>query len=283
MSGLSGVMTTCHRKSSSYLSLQAPPTSPLSFTTWCIQFLIYSKPACRQRNLFFFFSLTCMAYEKDPSPLVRVVLGSGFNSVLLVLGSHWLPNCFHISSSPTRRRCRSSRHNIGLLTRLPLFWLTTAAVLLCLVWTQPLTMLTVALNWQVMLTLIICLFLPFCSNYSSSARMTKYQHKVHSQRWLSSPKRVSTNRPFGLKPLKENTDFQLNKLSCFLLIAFIMWWLLEWHLCVLLLEASFSQVQRTDQSLANLTLQWEAKEMSFSQCKSTSCLVWFHPFFLVLF
>lgn len=53
--------------------------------------------------------------------------------------------------------------------------------LLLSVWAQLPTALTFAPNGQIKLTLIICLFLHFCSNYSSSARMMKYQHVVRSR------------------------------------------------------------------------------------------------------
>lgn len=126
---------------------------------------------------------------------------------LVVLVSHWLPHCTRrttcgecaFTSAPqTSWRCWYDRKasdmasaSSGLLTWLLLFWLTTAAAFFLSVWTQLLTMLTV--NSRSKLTnnanadhLFVS---PFCSNYSSSARMTKYQHKVHSHCWLSSPKK----------------------------------------------------------------------------------------------
>lgn len=106
--------------------------------------------------------------------------------------------CFHISSSETSWRCWYDRKasdmasaSSGLLTWLLLFWLITAAAFFLSVWTQLLTMLTVnsrskSTNNANADHLFVS---PFCSNYSSSARMTKYQHKVHSHCWLSSPKK----------------------------------------------------------------------------------------------
>lgn len=106
---------------------------------------------------------------------------------------------FHISSAEAYWRCRCDReHRLlqGSLTRLPLLWLTTAAA--CFVCVDSAVnsgskkkkpKLTNNANADHLFVS------PFCSNYSSSARMTKYQHKVHSRCWLSSPnKRVSASR-----------------------------------------------------------------------------------------
>ncbi len=159
-----------------------------------------------------------MAYEKHPSPLTWVV-GYGFNSVLwmTVLVSHWLPNCTRriicgecaFTSAPqgTYWRCRYdwkapdiTSAARGLLTWLLLLGLTTAAVCFVCVAADHVNSRSKLTNNANADHLFVS---SFCSNYSSSARMTKYQHKVHSHCWLSSPKRVSTNRLFGLEDKKK--------------------------------------------------------------------------------
>lgn len=150
-----------------------------------------------------------MAYEKHSS----FDLGGGIwlqlcpmNDKVKVLVSHWLPNCtrriiccecaFTSAPQKTYWRCRYDRKApditsaaSGLLTWLLLLGLTTAAVCFVCVAADH-------FNSRLKLTnnanadhLFVS---PFCSNYSSSAWMMKYQHKVHSHCWLSSPKRVST-------------------------------------------------------------------------------------------
>lgn len=55
-----------------------------------------------------------------------------------------------------------------------------------------------------MLTLIICLFLHFAVITVVLHGWRSTRHKARSHCWLSSPKRVSANRPFGLEDEKKN-------------------------------------------------------------------------------
>lgn len=84
MSGLSGVITACHLKSSSYLCLQAPPTSPLSFTAHDASRFWFTV-SLHVKNITH-FSWTCMAFEKHPSPFLTRAAGYGFSSVLWMKG-----------------------------------------------------------------------------------------------------------------------------------------------------------------------------------------------------
>lgn len=147
-------------------------TFKFSFTR-CIFFLIYRKPACQKH---FFFSLTCMAYENNP---ISFDPGGGMwlqlcPVKLMVLVSHWLPNCTRrincgecaSASTPQKHIWQSSSWpNTGWLRApltLPSVALTNCGRHLLSVWTQLLTLQPVALRWPTMLTmLIICLSLHF--------------------------------------------------------------------------------------------------------------------------
>lgn len=179
------------------------------YYTWCIQILICCKPACQKHNPFFInlhgiwekTHLLWPGWWDMASTL-------SYEWKVTVLVSHWLPNCTrkviggecaftsalqehidNVDMTGTERSYITSAAS-GHLTSASVALTNYGRRLLCLCGLQLLTMLIVALNWQIMLLLIICLSVsPFCSNYSSSARMTKYQHKVHSHCWLSSPKK----------------------------------------------------------------------------------------------
>lgn len=143
---------------------------------WCIH-LIYNKPACQKHNPFF---INLHGIWETP---LSFDLGGGiwlqqsYEWKVMVLVSYWLPNCTHriisgecaFTSAPQKaywpcQYDRKAPDNTGCL-RAPnmasLAWTNYSRPQLLSVWTPLLTVLTVTLNWQIMLMLIFffCFFI----------------------------------------------------------------------------------------------------------------------------
>lgn len=148
--------------------------------TWCIKFLIYSKPACQKHNPFF---INLHGIWERPHLLWPggwdMASTLSYEWKVMVLVSHWLPNCIRrvtggecaFASAPQEYidtvDMTGTEHSYVTLAASGLLTLASVALtnygrrLLCLCGLQLLMMLTVTLNCQIMLLLIICLFVCF--------------------------------------------------------------------------------------------------------------------------
>lgn len=95
MSDLSGVITICHLKSSSYLCLRAPPMSPLSFPSHDASRFWFTE-SLHVENITLFIHY--LAWHMRKTHLLWTGCWDVASSLscewkVVVLVSHWLPNC----------------------------------------------------------------------------------------------------------------------------------------------------------------------------------------------